>query len=277
MIAKIPKADAYGGVLVNAKGEVLLREPTQCFGDYAWAFPNGKPHKGEKPDQAALRIVREETGYCARIITPIPLAFGGQEPNTLAEGQMMLPGIFTTAFYLMEPLGRQGKLEKEITTTRWINFEKASDLITRSTNKIGRERDLAVLRAAKEAFEKLPDADRPATCKEDWKTLPMPRLRRKIALNITYDADAMKRIRKGFLPVVMEDKWFAWFEEPILHLHRSWTGFCIYEVNFIPDRDGWRANFASVNRDAKQYTCADDDMERQEILGLIDRLLLHVC
>src|SRR5215510_8175203 len=106
MIAKIPKADAYGGVLVNAKGEVLLREPTGYFGDYAWAFANGKPHKGEKPDQAALRIVREETGYCARIITPIPLAFGGQEPNTLAEGQMMLPGIFTTAFYLMEPLGR---------------------------------------------------------------------------------------------------------------------------------------------------------------------------
>jgi hypothetical protein len=115
------------------------------------------------------------------------------------EGQMMLPGISTTTFYLMGPLGRQGKLEKEITTTRWINFEKAPDLISQSTNKIGRERDLLVLRAAKEAFEKLPEADRPATCKEDWKTLPMPRRKRKIRLNITYDAGTMKRIRKGFV------------------------------------------------------------------------------
>jgi hypothetical protein len=103
----------------------------------------------------------------------------------------------------------------------------------------------------------------------------MPRRRTKIALDIPYNSDAMMRIRKGFLPTDMDDKWFSWFEEPVLHLHRSWTGFCIYEVNFVPDRQGWRATFALLNRDPQQYTCADDDTERREISGLIDLLLVH--
>ena len=78
MTAKIPKADAYGGVLVNVRGEVLLREPAAQSGDYASTFAEGTPGKGEKSDEAALRIVREETGYCARIILP---------PNCLLVGQ----------------------------------------------------------------------------------------------------------------------------------------------------------------------------------------------
>ena len=78
MTAKIPKADAYGGVLVNVRGEVLLREPAAQSGDYASTFAEGTPDKGEQSDEAALRIVREETGYCARIISPTPLSLGGQ-------------------------------------------------------------------------------------------------------------------------------------------------------------------------------------------------------
>jgi hypothetical protein len=113
-----------------------------------------------------------------------------------------------------------------------------------------------VLRDAREAFEKLPYDDRPATCKEDWKTRPMPRRRTKIVLDISYNADAMTRIRKGFLPTDMGDKWFVWFEEPVLYLHRSWTGFCVYEVNFVPDRQGWRATFALVSIETRSNTHA---------------------
>src|ERR1035437_6873178 len=49
---------AYGGVLVNRKGEFLLREPSKHFDGYAWTWPKGKmDDKHEHPITTALREV----------------------------------------------------------------------------------------------------------------------------------------------------------------------------------------------------------------------------
>src|SRR5262245_51460709 len=97
---------AYGGVLVNARGQVLLTNALKGSGGYSWTFARGVPKKGESPEQTALRRVREETGYRAEIITPIPLEFRLQEVGTIADGQMPLPGIVApkTRFFLMGPI-----------------------------------------------------------------------------------------------------------------------------------------------------------------------------
>lgn len=63
MTWKVPQATAYGGVLLNAEGQVLLREPTNHFDGYVWTFAKGRPELGDEPEQTALREVREETGY----------------------------------------------------------------------------------------------------------------------------------------------------------------------------------------------------------------------
>ncbi|MFN4014221.1 MAG: NUDIX domain-containing protein [Reyranella sp.] len=259
-VPHIPEADSYGGVLVNVQGKVLLREPAGHFGGYVWTFAKGKPDKNEAPDQTALREVREETGYRGRILALIPQVFGGTTS--------------TTFFYLMEPIGSQGKYVRETTATRWVSVDEARGLIAETTTAVGRERDLSVLRAAVEVFDKLPFIDRPATCKEDWRTLPMPKQRTTIALDLRYGAEEMHRIRKGFLPTSMDDKWFIWFDDPVLHLHRSWTGYTNYRVQFVPDGDGWRATSAVVNRNSKQYGGKDDEEDRKNIAAYIDDLLV---
>jgi hypothetical protein len=57
-----------------------------------------------------------------------------------------------------------------------------------------------------------------------------------IGLPIPYRADFAEadyiRIREGLIPREMEDKWFVYFEEPNLFLHRSWTGKPAYRVTF---------------------------------------------
>jgi 8-oxo-dGTP pyrophosphatase MutT (NUDIX family) len=125
---------AYGGVLVDGEGRVLLRKPTGGYDGYAWTFPKGRPDAGESPEACALRETREETGYCARILAPIPGAFAG--------------GTTDNRYFLMAVAGEQGPLDAETAATRWATPAEARHLIGETTNTVGRARDLAVLDAA---------------------------------------------------------------------------------------------------------------------------------
>jgi 8-oxo-dGTP diphosphatase len=131
----VPKADAYGAVLINASGEVLLREPSGHFGGYVWTFAKGRSDPGETPAQTALREVREETGYDAEILAVIPTAF---------------PGTTTvTAFFLAAPIGEPGAFSRETASIRWVSFEAAAGLIALTKTSYGRQRDLDILEAAR--------------------------------------------------------------------------------------------------------------------------------
>jgi 8-oxo-dGTP pyrophosphatase MutT (NUDIX family) len=261
MLSEGQKLERFEGVLINARSQLLLqRSETDFFGDRPWAFVKGLSNKGETPEQSALRMIYEETGYQARIIA----ALGDYDGSAPA-----------TTLFLMEPVGRRTMLKKQAILTRWLSFEEAATFIAQAKDSTDRNCGLATLRAAEQALQNLSNFDRPATCEEDWRTIPMPARRKRIDLNVRYDETAMARIRKGFLPKEMEDHWFAWFEDPFLHLHRSWTGFCIYEVKLIREGEIWVARYALVNQDPTQYACADDKKEVQTLLRGIDELLLN--
>jgi 8-oxo-dGTP diphosphatase len=55
-----------------------LRRPKGDFDGYVWTFPKGRPDAGETPEQAALREVKEETGYSAKVIGKLPGSFRGE-------------------------------------------------------------------------------------------------------------------------------------------------------------------------------------------------------
>ncbi|MCE6967286.1 NUDIX domain-containing protein [Cereibacter sphaeroides] len=252
----LPRADTYGGLLISAGKKILLRKPKGNFGGYAWTFAKGRPLPGESAEQTALREVLHETGYRAEIIKPIDRVFTGTTS--------------TTAFYLMGPLGRQGRCCSETAATCWVDLEEAEKLIRETVAEPGRRRDLEILEVLAGEIERLPFHERPATCAEDWKLQPLPKKRRKIALDIFINERDMRELRKGHFPLEMEDHWFSWFDEPVLHLHRSWTGFCLHQVRFEPAEGGWRAVSAWVNRNPKQYTVTDDEEDRRNIRALLE-------
>ena len=76
------------------------------------------------------------------------------------------------------------------------------------------------------------------------------------------EIDAMKQ---GHIPQEMEDRWFAYFEDGKLYIHRSWPGDCIYIVkfNFLTC-----IHIVTVNRDQNQYTCTNikEDKDTLEYL-----------
>lgn len=93
----------------------------------------------------------------------------------------------------------------------------------------------------------------------DWKTEPMPEQCETFVLHRRFRDEEMIALRRGNIPQSMEDKWFWYMEGSTLWAHRSWTGNCIYRIDFKEDND----HIVTVNRDPEQYRCTSiaEDIE----------------
>ncbi|WP_282295181.1 hypothetical protein [Stenotrophomonas sp. PS02289] len=112
----------------------------------------------------------------------------------------------------------------------------------------------------------------PIATPADWQNHPLPERHVTVALDFSLDALESESVRRGFIPWEMEDKWFHYFANDTLYMHRSWTGFCVAQVHFVPDGEGLRAVRADLNRDPDQYSTNDDEGDIKLITGMIRRL-----
>lgn len=118
---------------------------------------------------------------------------------------------------------------------------------------------------------------REVAVKDSWNTKAMPEKSTIIELNQTYTKEQMDNMKKGLIPQEMEDKWFVYFDESEmkLYFHRSWTGNCVYILQFEEvggdDSEGQQflATRVEVNRDPEQYTCTDDESDKETVMDLI--------
>ncbi|MBR0651131.1 hypothetical protein GXW78_15775 [Roseomonas terrae] len=103
---------------------------------------------------------------------------------------------------------------------------------------------------------------------------PMPARQGSFSLDRTYPPFDAWMIARGFVPTVMEEKWFIYLEGGRLLFRRSWTGILVYEVEA-----GWRGDElhlgqVRVNRDPEQYGETQDDHDRRLLAYLITVVLL---
>jgi hypothetical protein len=123
----------------------------------------------------------------------------------------------------------------------------------------------------------MPDSEPdPIAVRASWQTLPLPEARVDLGFAASYSNEDFARIRRGIIPHEMEDKWFIFFGEPWLYLHRSWTGACIYAVRFqgTDDGGGVTAVESWVSHDTKHYSETATDYDRALATFLIERMLL---
>ena len=102
--------------------------------------------------------------------------------------------------------------------------------------------------------------------RSDWKTVAMPELHETFVLNRTFSDEEMEALRFGNVPQEMEDKWFWFMEGSTLWAHRSWTGHCIYRIDFKEDHQ----HVVTVNRDPEQYKCTSIEEDIESLNSLLD-------
>jgi len=106
-----------------------------------------------------------------------------------------------------------------------------------------------------------------------WNTQPLPPHVARLPLQKSYSPAEFAVLARGWIPKQMEDKWFAYLQEGVLYLHRSWTGICVYRVTFQEEGGYYVMKEALANRDGAQYKNADDDFDAAMLNYLIDWLL----
>ena len=101
--------------------------------------------------------------------------------------------------------------------------------------------------------------------KDDWNTVEMPKDREEFILQSHFSDLRMAALRRGHIPQEMEDKWFWYMEGDTLYAHRSWTGFCIYRIDFRPDDN----HLVTVNRDKEQHSCTSAEEDARRLSNLL--------
>jgi hypothetical protein len=104
--------------------------------------------------------------------------------------------------------------------------------------------------------------------RDSWENHPMPESRRQIGFHRSFSHAEYAKIKSGHIPEAMEDKWFAFFEDDWVYFHRSWTGYCIFQLKLGKTDSGWLVEEAWVSQDSSQYNSSDDSEELEMLTNL---------
>ncbi|MCQ3806147.1 MAG: hypothetical protein OXB92_00775 [Acidimicrobiaceae bacterium] len=111
--------------------------------------------------------------------------------------------------------------------------------------------------------------------RDNWETEPLCDPQPIPAPDRVWTDAEMGSIRRGYVPHMMEEKWFMFMEQNRLFAHRSWTGFGIYEATFAPTEGGHVIETAFVTGDNSKHLRSSDEEESAFLETLIASHLLR--
>jgi 8-oxo-dGTP pyrophosphatase MutT (NUDIX family) len=107
-----------GGLVFDEQGRVLLIRARDLRGQPVWTLPKGALAPGESSADAALREVREETGYRCELdreLAPVTYWFR-------RDGRQVKK---TVRWFLMRPLEKVGEHDHEVDEVLWTDRDDA--------------------------------------------------------------------------------------------------------------------------------------------------------
>lgn len=115
--------------------------------------------------------------------------------------------------------------------------------------------------------KQMDEKNTPIATRADWNTTDMSEKNHSFILERKFTDEQITALRRGNIPQEMEDKWFWFMEGDTLYAHRSWTGLCIYIIEFSFANNRHKV---TVNQDPEQVGITSVDEDRREITKLLN-------
>lgn len=108
-----------GGLVVDERGWVLLIRARDLRNQPVWTLPKGALIAGETSAEAAVREVREETGWQCEVVRDLePVTYWFQR-----NGQRIKK---TVRWFRMRPLAEVGEHDNEVDEVAWVEPAEAA-------------------------------------------------------------------------------------------------------------------------------------------------------
>ena len=106
---------------------------------------------------------------------------------------------------------------------------------------------------------------------------PPPERRARIRVEDRYSIEEAECLLATVLPEVMEDKWLVLHDDGTLNFYRSWSGFHVYALEFVPAGEAgeYAPGYAWASREPAEYTQTDDARDAEILRWLVRALVLR--
>ena len=95
-----------------------------------------------------------------------------------------------------------------------------------------------------------------------------------IKVNKTYTNEEFKKIKQGFKPKQMEDRWTIYLEDNILHFHRSWTKNWYMGAEFIKQENNYKlTNIITLTSERDKHKTKFDKTTIETLTTLINNII----
>ena len=125
---------AAGGIVLSEDKILLVKNKkgdSSADSESWWGYPKGHLEEGEKPSEAAVREVYEETGFEVKIVNNKPVAESRYEIER--SGEVLQKTVW---FYEMEIVESfKNEPDDEIDEIALVDFESALDLLTHDEDR----------------------------------------------------------------------------------------------------------------------------------------------
>jgi len=127
--------DFAAGGIVLSKNKILLvknkKGDSSGDGKPWWGYPKGHLEEGEKPSEAAVREVFEETGFEVKIVNTKPMAESRYEIER--NGELLQKTVWFYEMEVVEPF--KNEPDDEIEEIALVDFDSALNLLTHEEDR----------------------------------------------------------------------------------------------------------------------------------------------
>ena len=127
--------DFAAGGIVLSEGKILLvknkKGDSSTGSEPWWGYPKGHLEKGEKPTEAAVREVFEETGFEVKIVNNKPVAESRYEVER--SGEILQKTVWFYEMEIIESFKKEP--DDEVEEIALVDFDSAHNLLTHDEDR----------------------------------------------------------------------------------------------------------------------------------------------